>query len=78
MRGRSKGNQERIIILAHQTEMMAREKNLKPVKSYLRRPSVPVSRNAAVIDMLSGLAGKGGAVKIKRVQWKPAHGIESE
>lgn len=35
MRGRARGQQERIIILAHQTESMARQKTLKAVKHYL-------------------------------------------
>ncbi|MFX4083652.1 hypothetical protein ACKU27_00960 [Sphingobium yanoikuyae] len=35
MRGRARGHQERIIILAHQIEIMARQKTLKAVKHYL-------------------------------------------
>jgi len=35
MRGRAQGERERIIVLAHQTEMMARQKTLKPLEKYL-------------------------------------------
>jgi hypothetical protein len=39
MRGRSRGHQERAVILAHQIETMARQKTLKPIKHYLPKPS---------------------------------------
>ena len=35
MRGRARGHQERIVILAHQIESMARQKTLKAIKHYL-------------------------------------------
>ena len=35
MQGRIKGDQERILILAHQVEMMARQKTLKALSHYL-------------------------------------------
>lgn len=47
MRGRAKGSQERIIVLAHQIEMMARQKNLRPVKHYLPKSQEATKRNGA-------------------------------
>jgi hypothetical protein len=38
MRGRARGHQERIVILAHQIEVMARKKTLRDVKHYLPKP----------------------------------------
>lgn len=38
MRGRARGHQERIVILAHQIETMARKKTLREVKHYLPKP----------------------------------------
>ena len=67
MRGRARGNQERIVALAHQTQMMAREKRLKPLSTYLRRLNKPAPQNEDVIAMFRGIARKGGGVKIKRV-----------
>lgn len=39
MRGRARGHQERIVILSHQIETMARQEKLKPLKHYLPKPS---------------------------------------
>jgi hypothetical protein len=68
MRGRARGNQERILALAHQTEIMAREKRLKPLSTYLRRMNKPAPQNEDVIAMLKDLARKGKSVRIKRVR----------
>lgn len=46
MRGRARGNRERIIILAHQVEAMARQKRLKPLEKYLEPPK-PKSKGGA-------------------------------
>jgi hypothetical protein len=67
MRGRAKGNQERIIVLAHQTEMMAREKRLRSLKSYLRRAAAPTSRNDDVIEMLERMAARNCGVVITEI-----------
>lgn len=53
--------------LAHQTEIMAREKRLRPLTHYLKRQTKPDRQNAAVIDMLAAMAAKGGSVKITRI-----------
>jgi hypothetical protein len=71
MRGRAKGNQQRIIIQAHQSEMMAREKRLKPLKSYLKQsPAKPAARDDEVLAMLRSIGRKHGGVKIKRLNPK--------
>ncbi len=49
MRGRSRGHQERIILLAHQTEMMARQKTLKPVKHYMPKSQAAQTGGAAAL-----------------------------
>lgn len=49
MRGRSRGHQERILLLAHQTESMARQKTLKPFNHYLPKPSRPPEAGAAAV-----------------------------
>lgn len=71
MRGRSRGLQERIIVLAHQIEAMARQTKLKPLAKYLK-PAKSKKKagddNSAVIAMFEELAAKGGNVKVRRVQ----------
>jgi hypothetical protein len=47
-----KGERERIIVLAHQTEAMARQKVLKPLPHYLKPPKPKQSGNSAVIAMM--------------------------
>lgn len=47
--------------------MMAKEKRLKPLGSYLRRLNKPAPRNEEVLAMFRDLARKGEGVKIKRV-----------
>ena len=51
MRGRSRGNQERIIALSHQIEMMARKKTLRALKHYLPKPDAP--KQAGAMDVLA-------------------------
>ena len=48
--------------------MMAREKRLKPLKSYLRRPAVISPQNADVIDMLKRMAERNPGVVITKIQ----------
>jgi hypothetical protein len=67
MGGRSRGNQERILVLAHQTEMFARQKTLKPLREYLRH-SMPAKADAA--DVLALLTRTKG-VKITHFNTKP-------
>lgn len=77
MCGRSRGTQERIIVLAHQVEAMARQKKLKPLAKYLKPgkgKKKGANDNGAVIAMFEELAAKGGNVKIRRVERK-AKGI---
>lgn len=58
MRGRSRGNQERILALAHQTEVFARQAKLKPLKDYMKPGKVSADAGAAaVIAMLGRLKG---------------------
>lgn len=53
MRGRARGNQERIVLLSHQIEVMARQKVLKRADAYLPKPNVPKPSGAmAVLEML--------------------------
>jgi hypothetical protein len=69
MRGRVRGSQERIIELAHQTEMMARQKTLKGLQHYLPKPTVTKARGdagaAKVLAMLR--AAKAKQDKAKKV-----------
>lgn len=53
MRGRARGHQERIVLLAHQIEVMARQKVLKRADTYLPKTNVPKPSGAmAVLEML--------------------------
>lgn len=52
MRGRSQGSQERIILLAHQIEGMARQKVLKPVDRYLAKKAAKSDGASAVLAMM--------------------------
>lgn len=59
MRGRARGHQERIVILAHQVETMARQKTLKSVKHYLPKPDAPKKSGAsAMLDMVRRFKAK--------------------
>jgi hypothetical protein len=64
-------------VLAYQTEVFAREKRLRSLKHYLRRPVAGNSQNAAVIDMLKGLAAKGRGVKITQVAPPDRHAMNA-
>jgi hypothetical protein len=60
MRGRAKGEQERMIILAHQIEAMAREKRLKPIAQYLKGDKKkPRSDAKDMIAMMKRIKAKG-------------------
>jgi len=61
--GRSRGHQERILVLAHQTELMARQKMLKPLGHYLRRNETPAAGAMQVLERL----GRAKGVKITRL-----------
>ena len=60
MRGRAKGNQERMIILAHQVEIMARQKVLKDVRHYLPKANAAKERDGAskVLAMLRAMKAR--------------------
>lgn len=59
MRGRARGHQERIVILAHQVETMARQKTLKSVNHYLPKPGAPKKSGAsAMLDMVRRFKAK--------------------
>lgn len=62
MLGRSRGNQERIIALAHQIEAMSRQKSLKPLSKYLE-PAKPTRKAGAgeVLEMFKRLKAKQDA-----------------
>lgn len=47
MLGRARGNQERIIVAAHQAEMMARQKTLRPLTHYLPKAKPTAKRDGA-------------------------------
>jgi hypothetical protein len=57
MQGRIKGDQERILILAHQVEMMARQKTLKALSHYLTTEKQSAENGAAkVLAMFNRVA----------------------
>lgn len=58
------------MVLAHQIEAMARQKNLKPIASYMKaKPDAGRgSGNADVIAMFDKLAKDGKGVRVRRVQ----------
>lgn len=60
LKGRARGHQERIIILAHQTESMARQKTLKAIKHYLPKPERKAKADGAsgVLAMLRRMKGR--------------------
>ena len=57
--GRAKGNQERILALAHQTEAMARQKTLRPLAHYLNPPKRSQGSAKSMIAMLRRIKAKG-------------------
>jgi len=53
MRGRSNGEREKTIILAHQIEAMAREKRLRPIDHYLGpQKSNSLTSGKTMLDMI--------------------------
>jgi hypothetical protein len=60
MRGRARGHQERIVILAHQIEIMARQKNLRDVRHYLPKSQSAVKRDgaASVLAMMQAFKAR--------------------
>lgn len=61
MQGRIKGDQERILILAHQVEMMARQKTLKALSHYLKTEKQNANDGASrVLALFNRLAAKDG------------------
>jgi hypothetical protein len=60
MRGRIKGDQERILTLAHQVEMFARQKSLRALSHYLETEQQKADNGAAkVLSLFRRLAEKG-------------------
>lgn len=67
--GRAKGYQERVVIQAHQSEVMARQKKLKPLKSYLAsKKKVSADGSGDVLAMFEKMAAEGKNVKIRRLK----------
>jgi len=70
LRGRGKGEKERIILLAHQTEVMARQKRLKPPEHYLngasRQPRAKLGAGA-VVTALAQAEKRGLNVTVRRI-----------
>jgi hypothetical protein len=61
MSGRIKGDQDRILILAHQTEIMARQKKIKALSHYLKTEKQNANDGAAkVLALFKRLAAKDG------------------
>lgn len=59
MQGRATGNQERIIILAHQMESMARQERLRPLRHYLHKGQQTKTDGAmSVLAMLRAMKEK--------------------
>jgi hypothetical protein len=60
MRAKSKGDTERLIALAHQTEAMARQKILRPLAKYLEEPKKQTPDQGArkVLAMMKRLKEK--------------------
>jgi hypothetical protein len=60
MRGRAKGNVERIIAQAHQTEAMARQKTLKSLAHYLKpvKKKTPDQSAKQVLAMMKSIKKK--------------------
>jgi len=48
MRGRSRGNKERIILLAHQVEAMARQKILRDAAYYIKKSEARSNQDGAM------------------------------
>jgi hypothetical protein len=60
MQGRIKGEQERILTLAHQIEMFARQKTLRALSHYLETEKQKTENGAAkVLSLFRRLAEKG-------------------
>lgn len=60
MRGRAKGERDRLVALAHQIEAMARQKVLKPLSKYLEEPKKQAPDDGArkVLAMMKRLKAK--------------------
>jgi hypothetical protein len=66
MRGRARGDQERIIALAYQTEVFARTKALKPLDKYLTPTKrTPKGGSSEVLAMLRRAKAKQDATESK-------------
>jgi len=67
LRGRAKGDAERLIILAHQTEAMARQKRLQPLAFYLK----PMRRRAGPAQLVAQMKRwekAGLAIRVRRIE----------
>ena len=66
MRGRGKFESERIVLLSHTGEAMARTKRLRPAEHYLKaKPSKPPP--SAVASMMVKMERAGLAVRVRRI-----------
>ncbi|KKW93869.1 hypothetical protein [Sphingobium chungbukense] len=65
MRGRARGNKERIIILAHQTEAMARQKILRDAAYYIKKSEGRSNKSGAmgVLAMMQAFKARQDAAK---------------
>lgn len=58
MRARLKGEGERLVALAHQTEVFARQKVLKPLAKYLEPPDTPDAAGRKVLAMMKRIKAR--------------------
>lgn len=70
MRGKGKGDGERIILLAHTTEAFARKKFLRPAEHYLKPKPTASPPPSAVAAMMARAEKNGLAVSIRRIPAK--------
>lgn len=67
LKGRIKGERERIIIEAHQRETLARRKKLMPLEHYLNPKRKSDADGTNVAAGLRAMEKRGMKVKVKRV-----------
>jgi nitroreductase len=67
MRGREKGEVERIVLVAHQTEVMARQKVLKSPEHYLNRRTRPRAGARAVVASMMQAEKRGFNIRVRKI-----------
>ena len=67
MRGRNKFEAERIILLSHTGEAMARTKRLRTAEHYLKPPRQAKAPPSAVAGMMTRMQKAGLAVTVRRI-----------